>query len=204
MDNPASDLLIHFRLLCNQWKDFNDTWQEARSQRILRSLWVFFQADRNTKMAALALTHFHFFFSTTRLLICWYIFDVISVQLHLWFWVDWKTNRAALASDWLKQFRLYLCNRWTYSTKLDRKPDRKVFYEVCVFQTDQNTKMAALALISWTIFEFFSATVERNSTNLWQEARSQLPLPSLCFWPIEKPRWPPWSMINWDNFDVFS
>ena len=35
----ASDWLIHFRLLlCNRWTEFNETWQEARSQRHLPSL----------------------------------------------------------------------------------------------------------------------------------------------------------------------
>ena len=35
----ASDLLIHFRLLLwNRWTEFNETWQDARSQRLLPSL----------------------------------------------------------------------------------------------------------------------------------------------------------------------
>ena len=35
----ASDWLIHFRLLfCNRWGEFNESWQEARSQRPLSSL----------------------------------------------------------------------------------------------------------------------------------------------------------------------
>ena len=112
---------------------------------------------------------------------------------------------AALASDWLRHFRLLLWNRW----------------------------------------------MELNET--WQEARSQRPLPSLCFsgrsekqddrpglWfaetfsssplkplnriqrnltgckiatsstnyvffgPIGKTRWPPWSLIGWDIFDFSS
>ena len=36
---PASDWLRHFRLLlCNGWAEFNETWQEARSQHPLPSL----------------------------------------------------------------------------------------------------------------------------------------------------------------------
>ena len=50
----------HFRiLLWNCWTEFNETWQEARSQRPLPSLC--FRADRKNKMAALAsdwLRHF--------------------------------------------------------------------------------------------------------------------------------------------------
>ena len=48
----ASDLLRHFWLLWNRWTEFNETWQEARSQcplpvRVIR-------ADRKYKMAARA------------------------------------------------------------------------------------------------------------------------------------------------------
>ena len=64
---------------------------------------------------------------------------------------------AALASDWLRHFRLLCRNRWT----------------------------------------------EFNET--WQEARSQRPLPSLCFsGRSEKTRWPPWPLIGWDIFDFSS
>ena len=66
------------------------------------------------------------------------------------------------------------------SSKLDRKQDLKVLYQVCVFQVDQKNEIAALVsdwprhfrllLNHWTEF---------NKT--WQAARSQCPLPSLCF-----------------------
>ena len=67
------------------------------------------------------------------------------------------------------------------STKLDRKQDLNVFYQVCVFQADRKNKMAALAsdwlrhfrLLLWNRWTEFNKT--------WQEARSQCPLPSLCF-----------------------
>ena len=67
------------------------------------------------------------------------------------------------------------------STKLDRKQDLNVLYQVCVFRADRKNKMAALAsdwlrhfwLLLWNHWS------EINET--WQEARSQLPLPSLCF-----------------------
>ena len=48
----ASDSLRHFRLLLwNRWTEFNETWQEAKSQCPLPSLC--FWADRKNKMAAL-------------------------------------------------------------------------------------------------------------------------------------------------------
>ena len=67
------------------------------------------------------------------------------------------------------------------STKLDRKEDLNVLYQVCVFRADRKNKMAALAsdwlrhfqLLLWNRWTEFNET--------WQEARSQHLLPSLCF-----------------------
>ena len=67
------------------------------------------------------------------------------------------------------------------STKLDRKQDLNVLYQVCVFRADPKNKMAALAsdwlrhfrLLLWNRWTEFNET--------WQEARSQRLLPSLCF-----------------------
>ena len=36
---PAFDLMRYFRLLWNRWTEFNETWQEERSRRLLPSLW---------------------------------------------------------------------------------------------------------------------------------------------------------------------
>ena len=67
----AYDWLRHFRLLLwNRWMEFNETWQEARSQCPLPSLC----------------------FSG---------------------WSEKKTKMAALASDWLRHFRLLLWNHWS-------------------------------------------------------------------------------------------
>ena len=67
------------------------------------------------------------------------------------------------------------------STKLNRKQDPNVLYQVCVFPADQKNKLAAensdwlrhFRLLLW------NRLMEFNEN--WQEARSQRPLPSLCF-----------------------
>ena len=91
------------------------------------------------------------------------------------------------------------------STKLDVKQDLNVLYQVCVFRADRKNKMAALAsdwlrhfqLLLWNCWTEFNKT--------WQEARSQRPLPSLCFsGRSEKTRWPLWPLIGWDIFDFSS
>ena len=68
------------------------------------------------------------------------------------------------------------------STKLDRKQDLNVLYQVCVFRADWKNKMAALAsdwlrhfgLLLWNRWTEFNET--------WQEARSKRLLPRLCYW----------------------
>ena len=160
---------------------------------------------------------------------------------------------AALASDWLRHFRLLLLSPWTefnetwqgarsqrpllslcfsgrsekqdgrpglwlaeiFSTsplkplngkltKLDRKQDLNVLYQVCVFRAYRKNKMAALASDWLTHFRLllWNRWMEFNET--WQEARTQRPLPSLCFFgQIGKTRWRPWPLIGW-NVSNFS
>ena len=145
------------------------------------------------------------------------------------FRADRKNKMAALASDWLRHFRLLLWNRWTEFNETWQEARSQRPLQVCVFRADRKNKMAAWPLIGWYIFDFSSETTERNSTKLdrkqdlsifyqvcvfradrknkmaalasdwlrnfllliwncwtefnetWQKARSQRPLPSLCF-----------------------
>ena len=92
-----------------------------------------------------------------------------------------KNKMAALASDWLRHFRLLLWNCERISTKLDRKQDLNALYQVCVFQVDRKNKMGALAYDLLRHFQPFlwNRWIEFNKT--WQEARSQHPLPGLSF-----------------------
>ena len=66
------------------------------------------------------------------------------------------------------------------STKLDRKQDLNVLYQVCVFRPIGKQDAA---LVSDWLRHFrlllWNRSMEFNET--WQEARSQRPLPSLCF-----------------------
>ena len=72
-------------------------------------------------------------------------------------------------------------------TKLERKQDLKVLYQVCVFQADRKNKMAALASDWLRHFRLLLQNCRTEFNETWQEARSQRPLPSLCFsGPSEK------------------
>ena len=67
------------------------------------------------------------------------------------------------------------------STKLDRKQDLNVLYQVCVFRADQKNKMAALASDWLRHFRLLLWNRWTEFNEAWQEARSQHPLSSLCF-----------------------
>ena len=53
------------------------------------------------------------------------------------FRADRKNKMVALASEWLRHFRLLLWNRERNSMKLDKKQDLNVLYKVFVFRADQ-------------------------------------------------------------------
>ena len=251
----ASDWLRHFRLLLwNRWTEFNETWQEARSQRPLPSLCFSGRSEKQDGRPGLWLAET---FSTSPLK------PLNGIQRNL------TGSKISTSSTKFVFFGPIGKTRWPpwpligwdifdfssetaerNSTKLDRKQDLNVLYQVCVFRADRKNKIAALAsdwlrhfrLLLWNRWTEFNET--------WQEARSQRPLPSLCFsgrlekqdgrpglWlaetfstspmkplngiqgnltgskistsstkfvffrPIGKTRWPPWPLIGWDIFD---
>ena len=66
-------------------------------------------------------------------------------------------------------------------TKLDRKQDLKVLYQVYVFQANRKNKMAALASDWLRHFRLLCRNRGTEFNGTWQKARSQYPLQSLCF-----------------------
>ena len=68
------------------------------------------------------------------------------------------------------------------STKLDRKQDLNFLYQVCLFRADKKNKMAALASDWLRLFRLLLWNRSTEFNEIWQEARSPSPLPSLCFW----------------------
>ena len=182
----ASDWLRHFRvLLLNSWNEFNKTWQEARSQRPLPSLWFSGRSKKQDGRPGLWLAET---FSTSPLK------PLNRIQRNL------TGSKISTSSTKFVFLGLIGKTRWPpwpligwdifdfssetaerNSTILDRKQDLNVLYQVCVCRGDQKNKMAALAsdwlrhfwLLLWNCWTEFNET--------WQEARSQRPLPSLCF-----------------------
>ena len=134
--------LSHCRhLFWNRWTEFNETWQEARSQRPLLSLWGFFYVDRKNKITTLASD----WLVQCRLLWNrWKEFYVTWQEarsrrpLQIWvFRTHYKNKMTALASDWLVHFEFFSETAERNSTKLDRKQDLNVLYQFCVFRADR-------------------------------------------------------------------
>ena len=182
----ASDWLRHFRLLLwNHWTEFNETWQEARSQHPLPSLCFSGQSEKQDGRPGLWLAET---FSTSPLK------PLNGIQWNL------TGSKISTSSTKFVFFGGIGKSRWPprsligwdifdfssetaewNSTKLVRKQDLNILYQVCVFWADRKNKMAALAsdwlrhfwLLLW------NHCMEFNET--WQEARSQQLLPRLCF-----------------------
>ena len=182
----ASDWLRHFQLLLwNRWTEFNETWQEGRSQSPLPSLCFSGRSEKQDGRPGLWLAET---FSTSPLK------PLNRIQQNL------TGSEISTSSTKFVFFGPIGKTRWPpwpligwdifdfssetaerNSTKLDRKQYLNALYKVCVFRADWKNKMAALAsdwlrhfqLLLWNRWTEFNET--------WQEGRSQSPLPSLCF-----------------------
>ena len=182
----ASDWLRHFGLLLwNHWTEFNETRQEARSQHLLPSLCFLGRSEKQDGHPGLWLAET---FSTSPLK------PLNRIQRNL------TRRKISTSSTKFVFFGSIRKTRWPpwpligwdifdfsaetaewNSTKRDRKQDLNVLCQVCVFRADRKNKMVALAsdwlrhfrLLRW------NRLLEFNET--WQDARSQRPLPSLCF-----------------------
>ena len=182
----ACDWLRHFRLLLlNHWTEFNETWQEARSQRPLPSLCFSGRLEKQDGCHSLWLAETLSNFPLKPL---------NGIQRNLtgskistsstkfvFFGPVGKNKMAVLASDWLRHFRLLLWNHWTeFNETWQEARSQRPLPSLC-FSADRKNKMAAVAcdwlrhfrLLLWNHWTEFNKT--------WQEARSQRPLPSLCF-----------------------
>ena len=183
---PSVVNFTHFQLLLwNRWTEFNETWQEARSQRPLPSLCFSGRSEKQDGRPGLWLAET---FSTSSLKplngIQWNLTGSkisTSSTKFVFFGPIGKTRWSPWSLIGWDIFDFFSETAERNSTKLDRKQDLNVLYQVCVFRADRKNKMAALAsdwlrhfwLLLWNRWTEFNET--------WQEARSQRPLPSLCF-----------------------
>ena len=225
----------HFRLLLwNHWTEFDETRQEARSQHPLPSLCFSGRSEKQDGRPGLWLAET---FSTSPLK------PLNGIQRNL------TGSKISTSSTKFVFFGPIGKTRWPpwpligwdifdfssetaerNSTKLDRKQDLNVLYQVCVFRADhkkqdgrpglwlaetfstsplkplngiQRNLTGSKISMSSTKFVFFGPIIKNKMAALasdwlrhfrllpwnrwtefnetWQEARSQCPLPSLCF-----------------------
>ena len=206
MAAPASDWPRHFRLLCrNRWREFNKSWQEARSQRPLPSLC--FRADRKNKIAAWPL-------------IGWDIFDFFSETAEqnstkfdrkqdlkvlyqvCVFRADRKNKMAALASDWLRHFRLLLWNGWTeFNETWQEAWSQRPLPSLC-FSSRSEKQDGRPG--HWLAEKFLTSPLKPLNgiqQNLIGSKISKSSTKFVFLGPIGKTRWVPRPLIGRDIFD---
>ena len=203
----ASDWLRHIRLLLwNHWTEFNETWQEARSQRPLPSLCFSGRSEKQDGRPSL-----------------WDIFDFFSETAErnstkldrkqdlkalyqvCVFWADRKNKMAALASDWPRHFRLLLWNHWmefneTWQEARSQRPLPSLWFSGRSEKQDGRPGLWLAETFSTSPLQMLNE-IQRNLTG------SKILMPStkfVFFGPIRKTRWPPWPLIGWDIFDFSS
>ena len=175
----ASDWLRHFRLLLwNRWTEFNETWQEARSQRPLQSLCFSGRSEKQDGRPGLWLAET---FSTSPLKLLNGIQRNLTgskISTSSTKFVFFGPNGKTRWPPWpLIGWDIFDFSEETAernSTKLDRKQDLKVLYQVCVFRADRKNKMAALAsdwlrhfrLLLWNHWTEFNETYRKQDLNV--------------------------------------
>ena len=177
---------IFWLLLWNHWTEFYETWQEARSQRPLPSLCFSSRSGKQDGRPGLWLADA---FSTSPLK------PLNGIQRNLtgskistpstkfvFFGPIWKTRWPPWPLIGWDIFDFSSETAERNSTKLDRKQDLNALYRVCVFRADRKNKMAALTSDWPRHFGLLCRNCWMEFNESWQEARSQRPLPSLCFW----------------------
>ena len=182
----ASDWLRHFRLLLwNSWTEFNEIWQEARSQRSLPSLCFSGQLEKQDGRPVLWLAET---FSTSPLK------PLNGIQRNLtgskismpstkfvFFGLIGKTRLPPWPLIGWDIFDFSSETTEQNSTKLNRKQDLNALYQVCVFGPIGKTRWRSWPLMDWRHFRLPLWNSWRLFNETWQKARSQYPLPRLCF-----------------------
>ena len=151
----ASDWLRHFRLLLwNCWTEFNETWQEARSQCPLPSLYFLDRSEKQDGRPGL-----------------WLVETFLTSPQKPLNGIQWNLTGSKISMS---------------STKF-------VFFGLI-----GKTRWPPWSLIGWDIFDFSSETAERNSMKLDRKQDLNVLFQVCVFWAKWKKRWPPWPLIGWD------
>ena len=205
----ASDWLRHFQLLLwNHWTKFNETWQEARSQRPLPSLCFSGLSEKQNGRPGLWLAET---FSTSSL-------KPLN-RIH-WNWIGSKISTPSTKFVFFGPIGkqngspgLWLAE--TFSTS-PLKPLNRIQWNFTGSKISMSsTKFVFFGLIRkkngrpglWLTETFSTSPLKPLNGIHWNLTGSKISTPStkfVFFGPIRKTRWPPWPLIGWDIFDFSS
>ena len=169
--HPSVVNFSHFWLLLwNHWTEFNETWQEARTQHPLPSLCFSGRSEKQDGRPGLWLAET---FSTSPLKLLNRIQQNLtgskismSSTKFVFFGPIWKTRWPPWPLIGWDIFDFSSETAERNSTKLDRKEDLHVLYQVVFFRPIRKTRWPPWRLIGWDIFDFSSETAELNSRQL--------------------------------------
>ena len=199
---------IFWLLLWNRWMEFNETLQESKSKRPLPSLCFLGRSEKQDGRPGLWLAET---FSTSPLKplnwIQWKLDmkqDLNTLYQVCVFQADRKNKIAALASDWLRHFRLFLWNRWREFSETWQEASYQCLLPRLCFSGRSEKQNGRPGL--W-LAETFSTSPLKLKGIRRNLIGSQISTPSTKFvffrW-IGKTKWPPWPMICWDIFNFSS
>ena len=201
---PSVVNFSHFRLLLwHHWTEFNETWQEARTQHPLLSLCFSGRSERQDGRPGLWLAET---FSTSPLKplngiqrnLIWSKISISSTKFVFFEpigkirWPPWPLigwDIFDFSSETAEQ----------NSTKLDRKQDLNVLYWVSVFGLIGKTRWPPWPLIGWDIFDFSSEPLNGIQWNLIGSKISTSSTKFVFFRPISKQKCPPWLIPQKDG-----
>ena len=205
----AFDWLRHFRLLLwNRWTEFNETWQEARSQHALMTLCFSGRSEKQDGRSGFWLAET---FSTSPLK------PLNGIQRNLTgSKISMSSTKFCFSGRSEKQHGcpgLWLAETFSTSplkplngiqrnltgSKISISSMKFVFFE-----PTRKTRWPLWPLIGWDIFDFSSETAEQNSTKLDSKLDFNVLYQVLFFGLIGKKTWLPWSLIGWDILDFSS
>ena len=109
---------------------------------------------------------------------------------------------AALASDWLRHFRLLLLNRWTeldetWQVSRSQRPLQSLCF---LSRSEKQDGHPGL----WLAETFSTSPLKTLNGIQWNLTESKISMSStkfVFFGPIGKTRWPPWPLIGWNIFN---
>ena len=206
----ASDLLRHFQLLLwNGWTEFNETWQEARSQRPLPSLCFSSRSEKQNGRPGLWMAET---FSTSPLK------PLNRIQRNLtgskistpstkfvFFGPIRKTKWPPWPLDWLRHFRLLLWNRWTeFNETWQEARSQRPLPSLCFSGRSEKQDGRPGLWLAETFSTSPLKPLNGIQRNLTGSNISTLSTKFVFFGLIGKTKWPPWPLIGRDILDFCS